>query len=164
MESKTESVEATSVNFPRFGDFTYRESDVIEFPSGMPGFPGLHRWLFLTLESQPSFVWLQSLDDLGVALPTANPWMIFENYDPTMPAYVFGLLDIQSATEFTYLCVTVVSQGAEEMSMNLAAPIVVNLRTRKAAQVILEGSPYSVKEPIPRKHDDPQSGPVAKAS
>lgn len=162
MESKTESVQATLVNFPRFGDFAYRDSDVIEFPWGMPGFPDLHRWLFLTLDSQPSFVWLQSLDDHGVALPTANPWMIFEDYDPAMPAYAFAALDIQNAAEFTYLNVMVVSRGAEEMTMNLMAPIIVNLRTRKAAQITLEGSPYSVRQPIPRKHDEPEL--VAKAS
>lgn len=164
MESETESVQATLVNFPRFGDFAYRESDVIEFPWGMPGFPDHHRWLFLTLDSQPSFVWLQSLDDPGIALPTANPWMIFENYDPVVPAYAFAALEIESVSEFTYLCVTVVSKGAHEMTMNLAAPIIVNLRTRKAAQITLEGSSYSLREPIPRKHDDCEATLVAKAS
>ena len=130
----------------------------------MAGFPNLHRWLVLTLESQSSFVWLQSLDDPGVALPAANPWMIFEEYDPVMPAYAFAALGIQNAAEFTYLCVTTVSKGAQEMTMNLAAPIVVNLRTRQAAQVTLEGSPYSLREPIPRKHDDGESAVVAIAS
>jgi flagellar assembly factor FliW len=164
MESKTESAQATLANFPRFGEFAYRESDVIEFPWGMPGFTNLRRWLFLTLDSQPSFVWLQSLDDPSVALPTANPWMIFEDYDPVIPAYAFAALEIQDPSEFTYLCVTVVSDGAQEMTMNLVAPIIVNLRTRKATQVALEGSSYSVREPIPRKHDDRGSALVAKAS
>ncbi len=164
MESTTESVQATLVNFPRFGEFVYREADVIEFPWGIPGFTDLRRWLFLTLDSQPSFVWLQSLDDPGVALPTANPWMIFEQYDPVMPSYVFSALEIENAAEFTYLCVMVVSEGAQKMTMNLAAPIVINLRTRKAAQVALEGSSYSVQEPIPRKHDDRAPALVAHAS
>lgn len=164
MESTPETEQSTLVHFPRFGEFTYRESDVIEFPWGMPGFTHLHRWLFLTLDSQPSFVWLQSLDDSGVALPTANPWMIFEDYDPVMPAYAFAALEIQNAAEFTYLCAMVVSEGAQEMTMNLVAPIIVNLRTRKATQVTLEGTPYTVREPIPRKHDDRESALVAKAS
>jgi flagellar assembly factor FliW len=41
------------------------------------------------------------------------------------------------------------------MTMNLMAPIVVNLKTRRARQVVLDGSNYSVKEPIPRKAVDP---------
>ena len=63
--------------------------------------------------------------------------------------------EIAEAGDFTLLCVVVVTPGAEEMSMNLMAPIVVNLKTRRARQVVLDGSNYSVKEPIPRKAADP---------
>lgn len=142
---------ATQIDLPRFGRFTYAESDVIEFPWGLPGFPNHRRWLLLSLESQSSFVWLQSLDNLDIALPTADPWLIFEAYDPQLPAYAISALEIEDAADFTILCVVVVTAGAEEMTMNLMAPIVVNLRTRKARQIALESSGYSVKEPIPRK-------------
>jgi flagellar assembly factor FliW len=154
MECATDSGKATLVNSPRFGEFAYRETDVIEFPWGLRGFAGLRRWLFLSLESHPTFVWLQSLDDLSVALPAANPWMIFEDYDPEVPPYAFLALDIQGAADFTYLCVVIVNPGAAEMTMNLAAPIVVNLRTRKAHQVDLAGRSYSVRQPIPRRSDE----------
>ena len=123
----------------------------MEFPWGLPGFPDLRRWLLLTVDSHPSFVWLQSLDDPNVAIPTAEPRFVFENYDPKLPAYAFVALDIKSAEDFTTLCVIVVTPNAEEMTMNLMAPIIVNLRTRKARQVMLENSSYSIREPIPRK-------------
>ncbi|MBV8433055.1 MAG: flagellar assembly protein FliW [Candidatus Eremiobacteraeota bacterium] len=147
----SESGAATLASFPRFGDFVYRESDVIEFPWGIPGFRDLHRWIFLTLESQPSFVWLQSLEDVYVSLPAANPWLIFEDYDPVVPAGAFAALNIRSADDFTYLCTVTVGPGATRMTMNLASPIVVNLRTRKAVQVTLGPSPYSNRETIPRR-------------
>jgi flagellar assembly factor FliW len=146
-----ESIETVTVSLPRFGELTYAETDVIEFPWGLPGFPSSRRWLLLSLDTHPSFVWLQSLDDVGVALPTADPCLIFENYDPKLPAYAFVALEIVRPEEFTTLCVVVVTPNAEEMTMNLMAPIIVNLRTRKARQVMLENSAYSVREPIPRK-------------
>jgi flagellar assembly factor FliW len=145
------SAATIKVNLPRFGEFTYAQSDVIEFPWGLPGFPNHRRWLLLSLDTQSSFIWLQSLDDLAVALPAADPWLIFEQYDPRLPAYAFNALEIANAADFTTLCVVVVSPGAQEMTMNLMAPIVVNLRTRKARQIALENSGYSVREPIPRK-------------
>lgn len=151
MESKTESVKATLVSLPRFGDFAYRETDVIEFPWGMPGFDNLHRWLILTLDSQPSFVWLQSLDDVNVAMPATNPLAVFDEYDPRIPAHVFSALQIRNADEFTILCTVTVSPGARDMTMNLAAPIVVNLHLRKALQVGLEGGRYNLAVPVPRK-------------
>jgi flagellar assembly factor FliW len=164
MESVTQTVETMSVNLPRFGEFAYAQTDVFEFPWGLPGFPEHHRWLFLTLDSQPSFVWLQSLDDLGVALPAANPWMIFDEYDPKIPAHAFTSLEIQGAADFTFLCVMVVTAEARDMTMNLASPIVVNLRTRKARQVTIEDGGYSLRAPIPRKSDTADAVVAAKAS
>jgi flagellar assembly factor FliW len=138
----------TTVDLPRFGECSYVDSDVIEFPWGLPGFATLRRWLPLNVESHPSFIWLQSLDDPAVALPTADPWMIFEDYDPKLPAYAFTSLEIREATDFTTLCVVVVTKNAEEMTMNL---IVVNLRNRKGRQIMLDNASYSARERIPRK-------------
>lgn len=154
MESKTDSAEVTLASFPRFGDCAYRQADVIEFPWGLPGYPALHRWLFLTLDSQPSFVWLQSLDDVDVAIPAANPWYIFQEYNPVVPIVAFTALGIARPEEFTYLCTVTASPGAREMTMNLAAPIVVNLLTRKALQIALPSSAYSTRELIPRKSNE----------
>ena len=146
-----ESAEQVTANFPRFGDFSYAPADVFEFPWGLPGFPALHRWIALNLESQSTFVWLQSLDDPTVALPTIDPWMVFDHYDPKLPAYALAALDIREAGDFAILCVVVATADADEMTMNLMAPIVVNLKARRGRQIMLENSPYSVREPIPRK-------------
>jgi len=146
-----ESTEHVTVNFPRFGEFTYTQNDVFTFPWGLPGFPNLHRWIALNLESQSTYIWLQSLDDVAVALPTIDPWMVFENYDPKLPAYAVAALEIADASDFAMLCVVVATADAQEMTMNLMAPIVVNLRARRGRQIMLENSSYSVREPIPRK-------------
>ncbi len=140
-----------TTDLPRFGTCSYKESDVLDFPWGLPGFPSLRQWLPLTVESHPTYVWLQSLDDLAVAIPTCDPWMIFEQYDPKMPAYAFQSLEIREASDFATLCVVVVTPNAEEMTMNLLAPILINLRSHKARQIMLDGSVYSSREPIPRK-------------
>jgi flagellar assembly factor FliW len=149
METMTQS--ATVIDFPRFGQCSYADSDVIAFPWGIPGFSQHHRWLALTLESQPGFVWLQSLDDVAVALPAANPWAIFESYEPKIPAYAYLSLEVQEPSDFTLLCIVVARPGGEPMTMNLAAPVVVNLKSRKARQVLCESSAYSSGEPIPRR-------------
>jgi flagellar assembly factor FliW len=145
-----ESPQSTFVT-TRFGEIGYAEADVIEFPWGVPGFASLRRFLALSLAEQPNFVWLQSLEDASVALPAADPWQVFPNYDPRLPGYASAALDLQQPDDFTILCVVVVTKDAQEMTMNLLAPIVVNLKTRRARQVMLESSGYSVREPIPRK-------------
>lgn len=141
----------TTLELPRFGSCTYTPSEVIEFPWGIPGFPTLRNWLPLNLDSHPSFVWLQSLDDHAVALPAIDPWLVFEDYDPKLPAYAFTSLEIREAVDFATLCIVVVTPNADEMTINLMAPVVINLRTRKGRQIMLDGSTYSPRESMPRK-------------
>ncbi len=156
-----ETSQTQTIEFPRFGACTFSASDVIEFPWGIPGFPNLRRWLALTLESHASFVWLQSIDDPKVALPTTDPYYIFEDYNPKLPPYVVAALEIADPSDFTMLCVVVVTENAEEMTINLLAPIVVNLRSRKARQIMLESSGYSTRHPIPRKQATAEGQPAS---
>lgn len=146
-----EPSEKITLNFPRFGECSYDDAEVLEFPWGLPGFPDSHRWLALNIEAQSTYIWLQSLDDLKVAIPTLDPWLVFEEYDPKLPGYAIAALDIHDASEFAVLCVVVATANAEAMTMNLMAPIIINLRARRARQVMLENSKYVVNEPIPRK-------------
>ena len=147
-----------TVELPRFGTCTYRESEVLTFPWGLPGFANLRRFIALNLGGQEKFIWLQSLDDLAVALPTADPWQIFADYAPHLPPYATSSLDLRNPEDFATLCVVVVTPGAAEMTMNLLAPIVVNLRTKTGRQITLETGGYSVRTPIPRKAPAPAAG------
>lgn len=152
METMAETADReTTIDLPRFGPCRFRGSEVLTFPWGLPGFGSLRRFLALNLEGQEKFVWLQSLDDLSVALPTSDPWAMFPDYAPQLPPYATASLDLQRPEEFVTLGVVVVTAGAAEMTMNLLAPIVVNLRTRTGRQVTLETGGYSVRSPIPRK-------------
>jgi flagellar assembly factor FliW len=151
-ETTVETTDRTvTVNLPRFGICTYQESEVLEFPWGLPGFGTLRRFIALNLESQQGFVWLQSLDDPAIALPVADPWSIFPEYAPKLPPYATSSLVLDRPEDFATLCVVVVTPGAAEMTMNLLAPIVINLQSRTGRQVTLETGGYSVRTAIPRK-------------
>ena len=151
MEIAMESPQTATIQTTRFGLVTYAQSDVIRFPWGLPGFCDLHDFLALSLAEQPNFVWLQSLNDPSIALPAADPWQIFDDYEPRLPAYATESLELRSSEDFTILCVVVVTKDAKEMTMNLMAPVVVNLKTNRARQVMLENSNYSVRAAVPRK-------------
>jgi len=151
MTATMETAQTMTVTTSRFGEVSYAETEVIAFPWGIPGFEDARRFLALTLEDQPHFVWLQSVDRPELALPCADPWQLFPNYEPRLPGYVVSALDVQNPEDFTILCVVVVTKDAAEMTMNLLAPVVVNLKTNRGRQVMLENSGYSAREPFPRK-------------
>jgi flagellar assembly factor FliW len=143
--------EVREIELPRFGTCSYRDEEVLHFAWGLPGFTYLRRFLALSLAGQERFVWLQSLDDSSIALPMTNPYDIFPDYDPKFPISALESLGITRADDFVVMCVCIVTKDAVEMSCNLLAPIVINLRERAGRQITLEGSSYSVKMPIPRK-------------
>ncbi|MBV8593941.1 MAG: flagellar assembly protein FliW [Caulobacteraceae bacterium] len=124
---------------------------MLTFPWGLPGFGSLRRFIAVSLASQEKFVWLQSLDELSVAIPTLDPWAVFTDYKPQLPAYAVSSLELDAPEDFVTLCVVVVTAGAAEMTMNLLAPIIVNLRKGIGRQVTLETGGYSVRTPLPRK-------------
>jgi flagellar assembly factor FliW len=135
----------------RFGACAYREAEVLSFPWGLPGFAQLRRFIVLQGADTPQFLWLQSLEEANVALPLVDPWSVFDDYDPHLPNYARIALDLQNPDEFTILAVCVVGRDAREMTVNLLAPVVVNLRTRIGRQVTLDTGNYSVRTPMPRK-------------
>jgi flagellar assembly factor FliW len=145
----------TTITLPRFGACSYAESEVIAFPWGLPGFENLRRFLVLSVPGQEGYIWLQSLEDVQVAMPLCDPWSLFDDYDATLPAYARQSLHIAAPDDFCLLCVVVVGKNAEEMSINLLAPVVINLKSRVGRQITLENQRYSIRTPIPRKAGSP---------
>ncbi|GAC1597599.1 MAG: flagellar assembly protein FliW [Candidatus Velthaea sp.] len=154
------SVEHATVDLPRFGLCTYVASEVITFPWGLPGFMNLRRFLVLTVPGQEGYIWLQSLDDVKVAMPLCDPWSLFEDYEAPLPLYAKQSLGLEAPDDFCIMCVCVVGTGASEMTINLLAPVVINLKTRVGRQVTLETPGHSIRTPIPRRETAP-AGAVA---
>ena len=147
-DRSTQLEKTTTVQLPRFGECTYGESEVIRFPWGLPGFVALRRFLVISVDGEQGYIWLQSLDDLGVALPLCDPWSLFDDYEAPLPFYAKQSLEIETAESFCVMCVLVARPGSDETTINLLAPIIINLQTRIGRQVTLENQRYSVRTPI----------------
>jgi len=142
--------EIRSVNTTRFGELTVPEEDVFTFKWGLPGFGFLRDFVVLAIENQKPYVWLQSLERAEIALPMIDPWALFDDYDPHLPSVTAAVMEIERPDDFCLMCICVVGPDAKEMTVNLLAPIVLNLRTRVGRQVMLEDCDYSVRTPVPR--------------
>jgi len=139
-----------NVTTTRFGEISVPEEDVFTFKWGLPGFGFLREFVVLAIEEQKPYVWLQSLERAEIALPMIDPWVLFDDYDPRLPAVTAAVLEIERADDFCIMCICVVGPDAKEMTVNLLAPVVLNLRTHVARQVMLEDCDYSVRTPVPR--------------
>ena len=130
-----------------FGEIDIAEEKIIYFEHGMVGFPDMKRFtLIYDSEKQgvPTISWLQSMDEPEVAFPVMMPNLVKEDYKPNVNEEVIAKLGNLNE-ENTYILVTVtVPKKVEDFSVNLKAPIVINMDNHKGVQVIVEDD-YPVK-------------------
>lgn len=130
-----------------FGEIDIDDEKIITFENGIIGFPDLKRFtLIFNEEKKGGIFWMQSLDEPVVALPVMNPLAIKEDYNPMVEDELLKPLG-EMTPENTFVLVTVtVPEDIKKITVNLKAPIVINVAERKAAQIIVEGG--EVKYPI----------------
>ncbi|HEU4402947.1 MAG TPA: flagellar assembly protein FliW [Candidatus Polarisedimenticolia bacterium] len=117
----------------------------IHFEEGILGVPRARRFLLLEKEGSPLRL-LRCLDIEGFVLPVTDPALADPNYRPALDARVTAAIDLEQGDPLLVLAVTTL--GAEGPTANLRAPVVINVRRRVGAQVILEDHSYSLRAPI----------------
>lgn len=120
------------------------------FPSGIPGFPGRHQFLLEGLDPAGALFDLHSPQDPEIRLLLVPPGVFFPNYLPELDQAAIELLGLVDGDEAQILVVLTTGASPSEATANLLAPIVVNVRTGAAAQVILSGSGLPIRAPIAR--------------
>jgi flagellar assembly factor FliW len=90
---------------------------------------------------------LVSLDEPSLAFLVVPPAALFEDYVIEIPEEDCAQLELEDAADVVVLLI-VRRRGLPTPVVNLVAPIVVNRRTRMAAQVVLQESGYGLMVPV----------------
>jgi len=132
----------------RFGTVEVDDSKTIHFGDGIPGLEQYHEYALLQFEESYPIVWLQSLEDTGICLPVLDTFNV-------LPDYVFDIdemdvkkLELNSPEDLHVVSVVVIPEDIQGMTVNLAAPIIINTNTGNAMQIVLSGSEYNVRAPV----------------
>ena len=129
-----------------FGEVHYTAEEVYTFESGLPGFPDQKRFLLIQIEESP-FTVLQAADkDLYFVM--IDPFSFFADYEFTLPEYVIQQLKIEHREQVACYSIVVLRDQLRDSTANMAAPVVLNTANRKGLQVVLENTPYSVRQPV----------------
>jgi flagellar assembly factor FliW len=129
----------------RFGEIDVDPSRVIEMPEGIPGFEHLRRYVLLTHRENHPFLWLQAVDDGGVAFVVVNPFLFQVSYEPEIPDDVVRKLSIETVEDVVVLVIVTIRKDPFRLTANLRAPVVVNGKNRRGIQVILEDHDYPIQ-------------------
>jgi flagellar assembly factor FliW len=119
---------------------------VLDFGGGIPGFPASRHFRLekLAPELQP-FCVMRSKEETGISFVLVSPGMLFPDYTIEIDEQHVATLALESADDA--LVMAIVTLGAPPTA-NLLGPLVMNRRTRAAAQVVQYQSSYRAAEPL----------------
>jgi len=132
-----------------FGEIEIDERKIMEMPSGMIGFPTLHRYALIPFpDPQVPFLWWQCIDESSVSFILIDPALIYPDYEVAVPAEELEDIELKSPTEGTVYVVVTVPNDPREMTVNLMGPVVINHSARKAKQLVLSDTRYATKHRV----------------
>ena len=130
-----------TIQTSRFGELEVSEDTLLSFPSGLVGFPAIQQFVVLDVTEDCHYQWFQAIREPDLAMVIIDIHII----DPEFRAQISdeGLAELGMTETDPVLIMAVVTIPAgqpEQATVNLRAPLVVNLRTRKGKQLILHES------------------------
>lgn len=128
-----------------FGKVDIDEDKIIEFPEGIPGFKEEKEFVLLPLEKDSLFVIMQSVSNQDLAFITIEPKSIIKDYEFVISEKTEELLEITGIEDIILLNIVNIKDKVEDMTINLAAPLVININANLGKQVILDDNKYPVK-------------------
>ena len=118
----------------RFGTVVAQPGDMIHFPLGLPGLENSERWLLLADPDGGNVGWLQSVDCSDMALAVVDPCRFLSDYSLHVGREALGPLCGGASQDMRVLAI--VSHDAHGLTLNLKAPLVVDLRRRLGCQIV----------------------------
>lgn len=132
----------------RFGEIEIPEEKLISMPHGLIGFSELRSFFIIGEEGQ-LVKWFQSVDDPKIALPIVNPFEIFPSFSVDISDSDLEDIELKDPKDAIIFLVMVIPAGKPRAAtVNLKAPIVINVKNRKAKQVIALNEDYPVRYPL----------------
>ncbi len=130
-----------------FGEVDLPEEKILTFERGLIGLADYKRFTILydCEKEETNISWLQSVDEPTLALPVIKPWLVKEEYNPTVEDELLSSLGELTEENLVILLTMTAPADIKEMTVNLKAPVIINADTRKAVQIIADNQDYEVK-------------------
>ena len=147
-----ESGRTVQVQSKRFGTLDVPADRIFELPEGLIGLPSKRRFVLLDHRTGSPFKWMLSIDDPELAFAVADPADL-------VPGYVAPMEKISTAlaadpSEVVVFALMTIPSDPTLMTINLLAPVAVDLRNRTGRQIVLDDPRFDaahrvVPEPKP---------------
>lgn len=118
----------------RFGTLSVSPQDELYFNQGLIGLDDSRRWIVLTDSENPALGWLQSVEQGHIAFGIVSPRRFVPDYQLRVDRDDLRTLELATVRDAEVA--VIVNRQAGGLTLNLRAPLVINVETRRGCQVV----------------------------
>lgn len=136
----------------RFGEIEVGENSVFEFVSPILGYEAESQFVLIDHKANSNFRWLQSAKTPDLAFVVTVPGLFGIDYSFELSDMHQEELGIETAEDIIVLNIVVIPhENPRSSTVNLLAPLILNVKNKKAGQIILSGTDFRVDYPLIQK-------------
>ena len=133
----------------KFGKVEIDKKSVFNFVMPIIGFNGLKKYAIIDYKPDSPFKWLQSLEDMELAFPVTLCSFFNIDYQFDIPDEEAEKLGIETADDvLVFNIANIPSSNPQGATINMLAPIIVNLNNKKAMQIVLKNTEFEVRHKL----------------
>ena len=127
----------------RFGPLEVDGERIINFESGLLGFPQYRRYALIQTSPDPIFFWLQSVEDPGLAFVVCDPLAFVPDYQVPVRRDDLEALKLSELSDSQVL--VIVNKSGEQLTANLLGPLVIGSTSLLGKQMVLSDKRYTTR-------------------
>jgi flagellar assembly factor FliW len=132
----------------RFGQLAVGDNERITIPQGILGFPDYKNFCLVDPADDTFILWLQCLDNTQLVFPVLEPKIFFPEYVVRLSAAELRDLNLASINDSAVFTILTIPAELSQMTANIKAPLVLNLKEQIGKQVVLQENEYNIKHPM----------------
>jgi flagellar assembly factor FliW len=132
----------------RFGQIEISTDEIISIPSGILGFPEDQQFCLVDAGDDTHILWLQSLTNPHLAFPLLEPRIFKQDYVVRLSAAELRELRLGSIKDAAVFTILTIPSTLSDMTANLKAPVVINVKQKVGKQVVLQENDQPIKHPM----------------
>lgn len=124
------------------------DAAILSFPAGLAGFEYLHEFKLFEPSGGYPLRFLQSVEQPELSFVCMDAAAIKLDYEVPLSDEDAAFLDLETPEDALVLALVVVPEDPRGMTANLAGPLVVNIKSKKARQIMLDTHHYPLQHPV----------------
>ncbi|MDQ0116555.1 flagellar assembly protein FliW [Paenibacillus harenae] len=124
------------------------QSVELDFGKSIYGFEQYSLFRVEEVEESSSFCHVRSCEEPSIGFIVISPFDVYPEYEFQLNENLIEELGVDKADDVLVLSIVTVQKPFEKSTINLLAPLVINVKTGASRQVVLNGTNYTVNAPL----------------